>query len=334
MKKVIKLSLIDLKRSPDTRLKIRDDVVVEYTELYRAKTTMPLILVYDRRTYYVLADGRHRLAAMLAAGIEEAEVECKIGNDQMCYESSLIENAKHGIRYSKEEKVKIILEATKNLPGKSHRDIARLLGVSHTLVDQYAKVANVATHAETPLGNMALQTSGMPKPNNGTPNALPQNPTQQTAQTPPPKPEVVTDIMGYPIPIKVLPYFKRMEEIKKFINELHAIHRNIMIFADLRDVLWIGVNFQDVDVYTHNLVTALRRALPEVVCVQCQGHPEINPDNKCPRCHGKGLISKFDYDLPTVSDAMRKLREKAIDAITEKHKKEHEKTTETRQVAA
>ena len=317
-KKIIKIAEINLEQSPLPRAHIDKGVVADYADTYQAGAKMPPLVVFDtndtgQENRYLLADGRHRLMAMKLLKKDQCVAEVITGNSEACLTFALSANTTHGHRRTNEDKRKCILLALGEWPNKSSREIGKVVGVSHQLVCNIVnEQKQSAVNIDTPEVVSGSESKPQPTP------AKEEKPLTEPVGTKPAAHHPV-DVMGYPIPPKVVEYFNRGRELKKLVNEIHGIARIITDAADRRDVLWRGFNFQDAEIALGRLTENLRAALPEVVCTQCAGHPELNANGGCPLCHGKGLISLYWFrEKGLIPQEIRTLREKAIESYQKK----------------
>lgn len=110
--------------------------VDEYAQLYREGVQLPPVVVfYDGETYWC-ADGHHRVAAAIAAELAEVDVQIHEGGKREALRVALGANATHGLARSNADKrnavtIALVDEEWSKL---SDREIAKMCGVSHTMV--------------------------------------------------------------------------------------------------------------------------------------------------------------------------------------------------------
>jgi len=90
------------------RAELREDVVDDYAQPMQDGTVLPPIVVFQDRSAYHLADGRHRLEATRRIKGKQIPAEVHEGSarDAMLY--AVGANAKHGLRRSDADKRKAV----------------------------------------------------------------------------------------------------------------------------------------------------------------------------------------------------------------------------------
>jgi hypothetical protein len=129
-----------------SRLRLDDATVDEYAEVIRDKNTNGVILVHpfpavvafhDGKNYW-LADGFHRLAAYIKAGMKAILAEVRQGTkrDAILYAAGA--NAHHGLRRTNEDKRIAVMRllTDEEWTQWSDREIARRCGVSNNFVSE------------------------------------------------------------------------------------------------------------------------------------------------------------------------------------------------------
>lgn len=132
----IPLALIRTDGGTQSRAQIDPDVVAEYAEAYRALTMLPpLLVIFDGESYW-LADGFHRLHALLEVDVDEAPVELRQGTRRDAVLTSCGVNATHGLRRSSEDKRRAVEVLLRDPEWStwSDREIGRRCAVDHKLV--------------------------------------------------------------------------------------------------------------------------------------------------------------------------------------------------------
>ncbi len=133
--KTILLVQISLERSPFVRAGVNQETVEEYAELYRSKKSLPEPDVFiDEAGEILLADGRHRIEAAQAAGLESLKCEVHEGGYSEALRFALGSNAEHGLRRSNEDKRVCVTEALKEWPRLSNPQLAEICAVSERYV--------------------------------------------------------------------------------------------------------------------------------------------------------------------------------------------------------
>lgn len=295
----IRIEAIDLARSPMVRAAIDRDTVDEYAESYQAQVKMPPVHVFqpNGKARYLLADGRHRLEALKKLGRNECLVEVHAGNEDACLMYALISNTTHGKRRSNEDKRLCVKLALAHWPKKTQREIAELVGVSHTMVDKYVKEMSPQESVATVATPQVVTPSNHEKSLPDEPSQKPLTASGGTKPALPQKPPTRYDVQGCPMPEKIVPTFDRIGELKEYVKRLEAIRHELLAKAGDKDVLWQRFDFQNSGVIITNLINNFKFAYPEIVCTFCQGYPETQPNSACPECRGKGLVSTAYYNI-------------------------------------
>lgn len=106
---VLRLDLIRLDGATQSRDSLRDDVIDEYADAYRAGIDLPAVVVfYDGETYW-LADGFHRVHAARKAGAEGISTDVRQGTQRDAILHSVGANETHGLRRSREDRRRAVL---------------------------------------------------------------------------------------------------------------------------------------------------------------------------------------------------------------------------------
>lgn len=168
MRKELNLSTLD--RSLQLRVRMDPRTVERYREAYQSGDDLPPPLVFGEhgRPPFLLADGFHRVDAWTALGHDAMVVEVRDGDRRVALEHAAGANKSHGLPLSREDKRAAItmLLADEVLAERADRDLARLVGVSHTFVAHLRRgpklaeriaSGNVATSDAMPLKNHAPQ---------------------------------------------------------------------------------------------------------------------------------------------------------------------------------
>ena len=157
MIKSVNVNAITIDGGTQSREKLDEMTVAEYTELIKEGTEFPPISVVSDGNEYYLADGFHRLMAAKKAG--KASINCDVITgtlrDAILY--SLSANYMHGLRRSVDDKRKAVWTMLEDVEWSqwSDREIARQCHVSHTFVQRLRsnkkedKGGNVATRQPT-----------------------------------------------------------------------------------------------------------------------------------------------------------------------------------------
>jgi hypothetical protein len=142
MSDIMETPIADLIVDPrcQARERMSGETAEEYADLYRAEETLPPLEVFDVDGALVVVDGFHRLeaafrAAGSLAGVATLPVRV-VGHgpmkDAVWY--ALGTNRKHGLRRTRADKRKAVTMALELDGDRGDREIARQVGVSHTMV--------------------------------------------------------------------------------------------------------------------------------------------------------------------------------------------------------
>lgn len=123
------------------REKINTAKVKEYAQLMSEGVKFPPVEVFADGEKFLLADGFHRLQAMVKNGDVTTTIKVFVGGNREALFYSLGANATHGLDRSNADKKKAVhtLLTDKEFSQFSDRDIAKHLGVSNVMVSKYRK---------------------------------------------------------------------------------------------------------------------------------------------------------------------------------------------------
>ena len=118
------------------RLKIDDDIVMEYGEAMQRGDTFPPVIAFDDGNWLWLADGFHRYHACKLLGKSAIATDRREGSQRDAILYSLGANASHGLRRSNADKRRAVEMMLKDSQWSqwSNCDIARRCGVSESMV--------------------------------------------------------------------------------------------------------------------------------------------------------------------------------------------------------
>lgn len=135
---------IQIDSSLQSRVKMSDSVVSEYSAAMMEGQQFPPVVIFDDGEKKFLADGFHRLAASRAAGRDRIEADVRKGTRHDAFIFSLQANATHGLRRTIDDKrycVQMILEDFE-YADSSDREIAQMCLVSHPFVSRIRSELN------------------------------------------------------------------------------------------------------------------------------------------------------------------------------------------------
>lgn len=287
MTKLVFLQDIDIKGSPQVRSDIRDDVINDYADIYKQdKRGMPMIdLVSEDGKVYLLADGLHRLSAMMQLKFKTTTASVVRGGYETALKIALQSNNRHGLRRTHADKRQCIIEAIKQWPTSSNGQIAEICTVDNhtvkTIRDSLEEKGEVKPEPirEAKGGRKIKADRAADKP-------------EPPAKKPTPNDAEVKDELGKVMPVYCTQFWERRIEVKELIEHLSIVSKRLKAAAKEEDLMYAEVNITgalaDIDKAWSNIQTAI----PFAICTQCHGHP----GKDCRLCKGRGLISKFRWD--------------------------------------
>jgi hypothetical protein len=139
-----------------SRDKLSDEAIVEYTKVYASKPNdmPPIVVFYDGEEQW-LADGFHRVKAALAAGRSTIRAEVKQGTQRDAILYSVGANNNHGQRRSTADKRRAVLMLLHDdeWGKRSDRWIAEKCGVDHvTVANRRAELVNFTSSSTSRAG--------------------------------------------------------------------------------------------------------------------------------------------------------------------------------------
>lgn len=151
--KTVPFSQIALNGGTQFRDQINRDVVKDYKQAMLEEGAFPPVqCVFDGSVYW-LWDGFHRVSAIKSLGCDAIDVEWRHGTQEDAQDLALSANSRHGQALnaaSKQKKVAAALAMPRHAD-KSDREIAKLCGVSHTMVAVLRRPERKAARNETML---------------------------------------------------------------------------------------------------------------------------------------------------------------------------------------
>lgn len=137
----IGLDKIRIDGGTQSRVKIDEHVVAQYAdEMLNGDLFPPVVLFHDGVDYW-LADGFHRYFANKRINSPGISADVKEGSVRDAILHGIEANNKHGLRPTNEDKRKGVITMLKDIEWQdfSNREIGRICGVSHTLVNTIRK---------------------------------------------------------------------------------------------------------------------------------------------------------------------------------------------------
>jgi hypothetical protein len=300
----VSLRDIDVKSSPQVRREIHTEAVEDYSKVYKNKKPMPkATLCKVGISHYLVADGMHRVLAMMNAGVAERAFDVFQGSYEDCLLFAAGANQAHGVRRSSADKRTAIRSVLMTFPKKSNTAIAEIVGVTDKTVAEVRKElekTGIVSEEKTRTGkdgksygsrsgNSEPEANGEPQPvRRGTPTLV----------------EKVVDDMGIEVPQKALIFWNRRQEVQELMTSISRVKTQLAKSLQHHDPLYAEVS-NTIIADLERVYGSLSVAKPYTVCPRCQGKL---PDN-CTTCSKRGLISKFYWDVQIDAET-KKLREK------------------------
>lgn len=316
--KLISLNEIDLENSPMVRAEIDLETVDEYAQVYRAKKErMPPLDTFqlDGQKYLLLADGRHRYAALKKSGAKVVTVNIHKGTQSDCIRFALRANTAHGRRRTNADKRVAAALALRMFPKFSNAMLSEIARVDdHTIASVKRQMADLGNPRKDKVSTPETEDEGKLMGKDGRavrPEAEPKAPEPKVDKP------VERDEEGLPIPKGVLDYWERRQEIQELMTQVSRLKTSLEKIGESRDRLFFGINFQTVEASLSQVYATISNAKPWVVCTQCQGRPETQPNKACRLCGGKGFISRYQWDH-LVPKEIRELRQKQVEQTKKK----------------
>lgn len=130
----IEISQIITDGGTQSRAEISEETYVEYAERMDVGDSFPPVILYFDGSKYYLADGFHRLNAMMYRDKETITAEVRRGTRIDAVMFALRANEQHGLRRTNADKRHCVTLALGEFAEFSDRQIAEMCGVGHQLV--------------------------------------------------------------------------------------------------------------------------------------------------------------------------------------------------------
>jgi hypothetical protein len=318
--KVLSPSKIDINGSPKVRGELHEEVASEYCAAYKRKVSMPRAVLFEvEQGHFLIADGLHRITAMLTAGTTSATFDVFQGTYQDCLQFALKANLSHGLRRSNADKRAGVIAALSSFRELSNVQIAELSAVGDDLVREVRKeleADNLIPQTDKRTGadgkRYDSKKTGRVRKTNPEAQETPINDVKVKSSVPsagtpavPDKEPVVLDQTGYKVPPKALVYWNRRQEIQDILTTISRISSNLERALKEGDKLYQAEIRPTALSDLKMIYTTFTHAMPFAVCPYCQGQlPE-----KCMTCKGRGVISKLKFDV--LPPEFKRVRERA-----------------------
>lgn len=273
----IKIIHIAIEKSPKVRATPNESVIAEYAEHYRSGNRLPPVVAFDTGEGLILADGLHRCMAAIKAGLEDVEADIRKGGYGEALQFALLANAKHGLPRTAADKRTCIQAAIMEWPKTTDAQIALMCEVSNHLVT--AVRGELEAEDQVDPEPVRVDAKGRKVP-------AAKGKSKATSDK---------DALGNEIPVEVMKFWERSEEVRVLIRNISEIRNTLKQASELKDPMYGEVNISSALADLNKAYTSIQCAMPYAICTQCQGHPETQKTT-CRLCCGRGLISKFRYD--------------------------------------
>jgi hypothetical protein len=293
MQKILNLADITLSQAYFVRDTINMEVVEDYAEALNAKAVFPAVDVFKVGRGYTLVDGWHRFYAYRKANKKNILANIHEGEREDCLRFALKCNRIHGLRRSNADKKRSAMLAIREWPKLVGREIADMVGVSHTYIDRLRQ------------SMIEQSTRARPVPRAEFKIELPRTEAEPPIVVPPmDNGDIKHDAMGYPIPEKIQVNWERSFEVQSVIDLVEQLEQILQHAQASKDAIWHEVVFQSAFSDLSRVMQNVSTAKPYVVCTSCQGQLA----DTCTLCGGKGFISKFRWEnvVPLEIREMRK----------------------------
>jgi len=273
----IKIDAVIIDAGTQTRVTINEDTVTDYAEAMTEGAKFPPVVVFSSGTAFLLADGFHRVIAAERCGWREIDADVRKGSKQDAIKYSLGANTNHGLRRTNADKRRCVEIALREFAKLSDTALAEMCGVCRDYV------MNVRHETTPPLAVKPQVEKRTGKDRR----------TIKTANIggPPPDPNAkIKDATGKIIPAKLLPLWRRRQEIQDICTQLSKIKMTSKRAEETKDLLWAQCNHQQVQAEIERAYTAIKSTMPHAVCPYCQGEG-------CRACKNRGFLGDFSYHM-------------------------------------
>ena len=282
------------------RVSTDSGTVDEYAEAMKAGQVLPPMIVFSDGREYWLADGFHRLSALLKIGAETATVMVREGTREDAMWFAVAANKTHGLRRTNADKRKAVIKALELHPEMSDRAIAEHVGVDHKTVaicrpstgeiPQFQPVANQGSdQKETPKTPKLRPPPPPPKRVglDGKSRPLPPPPKVEK----PAKAKEPVDSIGRVIPEGIRELWDVAASMRVYLSTISKLRGEIRRAQEDKSIVFAEVQLNFVHAELDNLYTHLGVTIPYAVCPTCQGQIPKG----CRLCVERGYISEHRW---------------------------------------
>lgn len=288
---------------PEPRLRMRvqainQSVVLTYKAIMESGEKMPEPIVWQRKNFYAIIAGNHRIEASRLVLGNAGEIECFVFTGELpdalklCFEESK-KSRIAPFRYFDCDYKEQIRKATAIFTHMNQTQIAEMIGCHQTWVGR------IMTQSK-PLIKTSLKNPLHSKPNANKPPERPKtaSPTTRTTSSPPKRkePDLVRDSLGFPVPANVNDSWNQRHAMADWAKRIAAlgeefetkIHAEAPLFVTQSEAEQLASHLKDV------VCRSLRDGAPYCVCPECEAYGPRMQD--CRLCHGIGLLRKHTWE--------------------------------------
>lgn len=301
--KKLDITKINVEGGTQIRAAVHENTVAEYSELMKTGVELPPVEVFFDGMVYWLADGFHRVAAALDAGLDTILANVRTGKKRDAILFACGANASHGLKRTNADKrnaVETLLNDSEWVKWSDNR-IAEAVAVSQEFVRQVRNQLTTVVGSEAskaadqprvgkdgksrkaPAPKADREPSSAPKHVVDTPPEEKRKITGGTAFNPEELGDATEDQAGNKIPDDLTPVFAARDQ---FADVLTYISKARSALESLLDTPAGGLLSNTIaSVELKNIYTEVKFARPFAVC------PRKSHKN-CDTCKGRGWINE------------------------------------------
>lgn len=308
--KTLKVGQVKADRELQARTEVNQECAEEYAEAMKEGHVFPPVVVfYDGKTYW-LADGFHRLAAAIRAGLDGIQCEVRLGGRRDALLHACGANATHGQPRTNDDKrraVKLVL-ADAEWSKMSDCEVARTCAVSRNLVYLMRRdlagtpYVHPSKRTSTPQADR-LKGGSDPAPQ---PGAAERTEGYEDLEGSSPA-EVFRDAVGVPVTdpamLERFASQAKVKELKSLLRQAQRMVNEICLAPGGEHLMpEVGAKLRKgTEVYYHSHhISQMSRSLDQHMpycsaCPYChQDHPGRFAKS-CKACRGLGYVTKMQW---------------------------------------
>lgn len=287
MKKEIAIGEIRIDRSTQCR-PVDDNIVLRYMALIEDGAIFPAVeIVFDGKNHWMW-DGHHRLEAYRKLGKDHIPANVEEGTKRDAIWLSFSANKKNAFPRqpgtAKEIVEKILKD--KEWSKKSTREIANHVGITERYVfkiQSALKIYPMNSSEDRPDSKPKKQLSRADIRN------VKRGESEYEAKVPEKK---VLDATGKQVPEHLVKFFKRANEFRQPIKQLHDMLKTVRKGIESGDRIFRYIKIENLTAEIGNVKRIFRFGMPFSVCPYCGGD-ENNAE--CRACDGCGFVNEMTY---------------------------------------